>query len=57
MRRIAYVFGSLAAAGAGTYLVVYLYRWQWQRAILCGSSKSCCSASCCSPVSPGSRNG
>ncbi|MEV5526410.1 hypothetical protein [Streptomyces prunicolor] len=36
MRRIAYVFGSLAAAGAGTYLVVYLYRWQWQRAILCG---------------------
>lgn len=36
MRRIAYAFGSLAAAGAGTYLVVYLYRWQWQRAILCG---------------------
>ncbi|MFJ9243336.1 hypothetical protein [Streptomyces sp. NPDC101776] len=36
MRRIAYVFGSLAAAGAGTYLAVYLYRWQWQRAILCG---------------------
>ncbi|MCI3244011.1 hypothetical protein [Streptomyces spinosisporus] len=36
MRRIAYVFGGLAAAGAGTYLVVYLYRWQWQRAMLCG---------------------
>ena len=36
MRKIAYVFGSLAAAGAGTYLVVYLYRWQWQRALLCG---------------------
>lgn len=36
MRRIAYVFGSLAAAGAGTYLVVYLYRWQWQRAMLMG---------------------
>lgn len=36
MRRIAYVFGSMAAAGAGTYLIVYLYRWQWQRAILCG---------------------
>jgi hypothetical protein len=36
MRRIAYVFGGLAAAGAGTYLVVYLYRWQWQRALLCG---------------------
>lgn len=36
MRRIAYVFGSLAAAGAGTYLIIYLYRWQWQRAILCG---------------------
>ncbi|WP_217544346.1 hypothetical protein [Streptomyces sp. GbtcB6] len=36
MRRIAYVFGGLAAAGAGTYTVVYLYRWQWQRATLCG---------------------
>ncbi|MEV0635698.1 hypothetical protein AB0I77_12135 [Streptomyces sp. NPDC050619] len=36
MRKIAFVFGSLAAAGAGTYLVVYLYRWQWQRALLCG---------------------
>lgn len=36
MRRIAYVFAGLAAAGAGTYLVVYLYRWQWQRALLCG---------------------
>jgi hypothetical protein len=36
MRRIAYAFGGLAAAGAGTYLVVYLYRWQWQRAVICG---------------------
>ncbi|GAA3891984.1 hypothetical protein GCM10023084_50890 [Streptomyces lacrimifluminis] len=36
MRRIAYVFGWLAAAGAGTYVVVCLYRWQWQRAVLCG---------------------
>ncbi|MEV6169980.1 hypothetical protein AB0L99_17350 [Streptomyces sp. NPDC051954] len=36
MRRVALVIGALAATGAGTYLVVYLYRWQWQRAILCG---------------------
>ena len=36
MRKIAYVFGVLVAAGAGTYLVVYLYRWQWQRAMICG---------------------
>lgn len=36
MRKVAYLFGSLAAAGAATYLVVYLYRWQWQRAMLCG---------------------
>ncbi|WP_329341797.1 hypothetical protein OG252_37580 [Streptomyces sp. NBC_01352] len=36
MRKIAFVFGSLAAVGAGSYLVVYLYRWQWQRALLCG---------------------
>ncbi|MER5254740.1 hypothetical protein [Streptomyces sp. NPDC002855] len=36
MKRLAYVFGGAAAAGAAVYLVVYLYRWQWQRAILCG---------------------
>ncbi|MFE0176455.1 hypothetical protein ACFWZ2_29475 [Streptomyces sp. NPDC059002] len=36
MRRLAYFFGGAAAAGAACYLVVYLYRWQWQRAILCG---------------------
>ncbi|WP_416967276.1 hypothetical protein [Streptomyces sp. 4F14] len=36
MRRVAYLFGGAAAAGAAVYLVVYLYRWQWQRAVLCG---------------------
>ncbi|UUU27949.1 hypothetical protein [Streptomyces sp. DSM 40750] len=36
MRRLAYLFGGAAAAGAGVYFVVYLYRWQWQRAILSG---------------------
>ncbi|MFF7165323.1 hypothetical protein ACFZBP_28785 [Streptomyces sp. NPDC008086] len=36
MRKIAYVFGAVVATGAGTYLIVYLYRWQWQRAMICG---------------------
>ncbi|MFF0734752.1 hypothetical protein ACFYVK_24440 [Streptomyces chartreusis] len=36
MRKIAYVLAALAATGAGTYLIVYLYRWQWQRALICG---------------------
>ncbi|MDX2931027.1 hypothetical protein [Streptomyces ipomoeae] len=36
MRRLAYLFGGAAAFGAGVYFVIYLYRWQWQRAILCG---------------------
>ncbi|MGW0707626.1 hypothetical protein ACWD4G_16985 [Streptomyces sp. NPDC002643] len=36
MRRLAYLFGGAAAVGAGLYFVIYLYRWQWQRAILCG---------------------
>ncbi|MFF6784325.1 hypothetical protein [Streptomyces sp. NPDC012510] len=36
MRRLAYLFGGAAAIGAGVYFVVYLYRWQWQRAILSG---------------------
>jgi hypothetical protein len=32
----AYLFAGMAALGAATYVVVYLYRWQWQRAILSG---------------------
>ncbi|WP_200305143.1 hypothetical protein [Streptomyces adelaidensis] len=36
MRKLVYLFGGAAAVGSGAYLVVYLYRWQWQRAILSG---------------------
>ncbi|MEU6801006.1 hypothetical protein [Streptomyces neyagawaensis] len=36
MKRLAYLFAGAAAAGAAGYFVIYLYRWQWQRAILCG---------------------
>jgi hypothetical protein len=36
MKRLAYLFAGVAAAGAAGYFVIYLYRWQWQRAILCG---------------------
>ncbi|RMI42736.1 hypothetical protein [Streptomyces triticirhizae] len=35
-RMAAYLFGGVAALGAAGYLVVYLYRWQWQRTLLCG---------------------
>lgn len=36
VKHLAYLFGGAAALGAASYLVIYLYRWQWQRAILCG---------------------
>ncbi|MEK8170961.1 hypothetical protein NKH77_19565 [Streptomyces sp. M19] len=36
MRHLVYFFGGAAALGAASYVVIYLYRWQWQRAILCG---------------------
>mgnify|MGYP001217223644 CR=1 FL=1 len=32
----AYLLGGAAALGAAYFLVVYLYRWQWQRTIVCG---------------------
>lgn len=35
-RLIALLAAGAAALGAAGYLVVYLHRWQWQRAILCG---------------------
>ncbi|WP_255308186.1 hypothetical protein [Streptomyces marincola] len=34
-RRAGYAFGGAAALGAAAYVVIYLYRWQWQRTLLC----------------------
>ncbi|UED84260.1 hypothetical protein [Streptomyces profundus] len=36
VRIAVYLFGGVAAFGAAVYLVIYLYRWQWQRTLLCG---------------------
>lgn len=36
LRYTGYLLGGVAATGAAIYLVVYLYRWEWQRALLCG---------------------
>jgi len=36
MRYVSYVFGGLSTLAAAVYLVIYLYRWEWQRAVLCG---------------------
>ncbi|EPH44970.1 hypothetical protein ABT390_03925 [Streptomyces aurantiacus] len=36
MRYVSYLFGGLTAASAATYSVVYLTRWEWQRALICG---------------------
>jgi hypothetical protein len=36
MRYVSYLFGGLSTLAAAIYLVVYLYRWEWQRAVLCG---------------------
>lgn len=36
LRLVSYGFGGLSALGAGGYLAVYLYRWEWQRALIAG---------------------
>lgn len=36
MKYVSYLFGGLSTLAAAIYLVVYLYRWEWQRAVLCG---------------------
>lgn len=35
-RRLGYFFGMLAFATAGAYLFVYLFRWEWNRAVMAG---------------------
>ncbi|MFE7156976.1 hypothetical protein [Streptomyces sp. NPDC057636] len=35
-RLISYVFGGLSGLYAGYYVVLYLVRWEWQRALICG---------------------
>ncbi|MEV6110377.1 hypothetical protein AB0M28_37605 [Streptomyces sp. NPDC051940] len=36
MKYLSYLFGALSAAAAGGYFAVYLYRWEWQRALISG---------------------
>lgn len=35
-RRMANVLAAATLAGSGTYLFVYLFRWEWNRAIIAG---------------------
>lgn len=35
-RRLAYAFGLIALGSSGTYLFVYLFRWEWNRAFMAG---------------------
>ena len=35
-RRLGYLFGLLASLTSGAYLFVYLYRWEWNRAVMAG---------------------
>jgi hypothetical protein len=34
-RRLAVILGFLVLAFSGTYVFVYLYRWEWNRALFC----------------------
>lgn len=36
MKYVSYLFGTLCLMAAAVYLVIYLYRWEWQRAIVSG---------------------
>lgn len=36
MKYVSYLLGGLSAAAAATYSVIYLTRWEWQRALICG---------------------
>ena len=35
-RRVAALLGAVALVASGVYTVVYLYRWEWHRAIIAG---------------------
>lgn len=36
MKVLSWVFGVAALLGSGSYLFVYVYRWEWHRALLVG---------------------
>jgi hypothetical protein len=36
MKYVSHLFGGLSTLAAAVYLVIYLYRWEWQRAVICG---------------------
>ncbi|MGW1992139.1 hypothetical protein [Embleya sp. NPDC001921] len=35
MRYLTFLFGGIAGAASACYAVVYLYRWEWNRAVFC----------------------
>ena len=35
-RRLTYLIATVSLAASGTYLLVYLYRWEWNRALIAG---------------------
>ncbi len=35
-RKLAYAFGLIALGSSGTYVFVYLFRWEWNRAFMAG---------------------
>ncbi len=36
MRKLAWLVGTMALLASGSYVFVYLYRWEWHRAMLVG---------------------
>lgn len=36
MKKLAWLIGVATIAGCGTYVFVYLYRWEWNRALIMG---------------------
>ncbi|TFV57723.1 hypothetical protein E4P41_14140 [Geodermatophilus sp. DF01-2] len=50
MRKLSWIIGTIALLASGSYLLVYVYRWEWHRALLVGILFNACLVGLCAAL-------
>jgi hypothetical protein len=50
VRKLSWIAGAVALAASGGYLLVYVYRWEWHRALLVGILFNACLVGLCAAL-------
>jgi H+/Cl- antiporter ClcA len=50
VRKLSWIVGTVALLASGAYLLVYVYRWEWHRALLVGIIFNACLVGLCAAL-------